>query len=295
MAFAKTYIVSEVQACILKLRSESGVVFSKDANVLSWRWMPVALHDGLHLGQAFSLVVQDFLLRLSRQTGQQITSQLVIHQSPFLQHKQFLSQTVVSKSFLYDTHYYLRQEYDRVVSDFLNLGLYFDQKAVPASFFESVQLDLRAKFSELHAQQFIVKNKEIVYRNLSLSTLVGKDDLLFQTEKRKIYRIRYFIDTKKHFVVVTTSRPDLIFADVALAVNPLDKRYKKFIGKKAIIPIINKAIPVVADPRIDMTKNYGLMRVCPGHDVLSLGIAKTHNLPLDVYAIGFDGNFTELA
>ncbi|NOZ44848.1 MAG: class I tRNA ligase family protein [bacterium] len=97
--------------------------------------------------------------------------------------------------------------------------------------------------------------------------------------------MRYFIDTKKDSLVVVTHRPDTIFSDVALAVNPLDKRYKKFVGKKVIIPIINKTIPLIADERVDMTRDDGVMRVNPGHDTLSLSIAKDYGLPTNLLAI----------
>lgn len=173
--------------------------------------------------------------------------------------------------------------------------MFFNEHCKHVSFFENVSSKVRVLFEEYYKKSLIYKSKEIVYWNMQYQTLIGKDDIRFEKEERDIFRIKYFVDTKKDCMVIATHRPDTIFADVALAVNPMDKRYKKFVGKKVIIPIINKAIPMIADERIDMTKDNGVFRITPGHDLMSLEIAKDHNLPLDQYAIDRDGKFTELA
>ncbi|MEI7557314.1 MAG: hypothetical protein WCJ45_00185 [bacterium] len=92
-----------------------------------------------------------------------------------------------------------------------------------------------------------------------------------------------------------TIRPETIFADVALAVNPDDKRYKKLLKNKVIIPIINKTIPIIADSSVDPMKGTGIMRITPAHDKKSLMIAQKHGLQIDKFAIDKNGCFTELA
>ena len=77
--------------------------------------------------------------------------------------------------------------------------------------------------------------------------------------------------------------------------HPDDRRYKKLIGHKVIIPIINKTIPIIGEGSIDITKNNGVMRVCPCHDTWSLEIAKKHGLKINNFAIDHNGCFTELA
>jgi len=294
MTFSKKFVVKNIEENILSLWDKESVCLSKKWDI-SWAWMPFSLWHKLHLWQAFSLVIQDALLRIRRQNGEKVSSRLQFHQAPFLQHKKFLSKKQLSKTFLQDAYQYLSDDYLNFVEDIKRLWIFFDDKKSHASFFESKQLLVRDLFIDLYKKSLVYKSKELVYWNLELQTLVGKDDVKFQIEKRKIYRIRYFVDTKKHCMTIATDRPDMIFADVALAVNPLDKRYRKFVWKKVIIPIINKSIPVISDDRIDMTKDDWVMRICPSHDILSLDIAKDHNLPLDLYAMTFDGNFTWLA
>jgi valyl-tRNA synthetase len=101
----------------------------------------------------------------------------------------------------------------------------------------------------------------------------------------KQYNLRYFVDTKNISIIVPTIWPETIFADVALAVHPDDKRYKKMVNNKVIIPIINKAIPIITDESVDPNKGTGIMRITPAHDKQSLMIAQKHGLNRDKFAI----------
>jgi valyl-tRNA synthetase len=111
----------------------------------------------------------------------------------------------------------------------------------------------------------------------------------------KQYNLRYFVDTKNISLIVPTLCPETIFADVALAVHPDDKRYKKLLKNKVIIPIINKTIPIIADESVDPMKGTGIMRITPAHDKKSLMIAQKHNLKIDTFAIDKSGCFTKSA
>jgi valyl-tRNA synthetase len=75
--------------------------------------------------------------------------------------------------------------------------------------------------------------------------VISDIEIDYKEQDSKLYFIRYFIDSKKDTITIATTRPETIFADVAIAVNPLDKRYKKYIGKKVLVPIINRTIPVI--------------------------------------------------
>ncbi|MEI7920038.1 MAG: hypothetical protein WCH65_07990 [bacterium] len=107
--------------------------------------------------------------------------------------------------------------------------------------------------------------------------------------------MRYFIDTKNISLIVPTTFPETIFADVALAVHPDDKRYKKLIKNKVIIPIINKSIPIITDESVDPTKGTGIMRITPAHDKKSLIIAQKHGLETNKFAIDKNGCFAKTA
>jgi len=119
--------------------------------------------------------------------------------------------------------------------------------------------------------------------------------LQYKKTQVKQYNLRYFVDTKNISLIVPTLWPETIFADVALAVHPDDKRYKKLIKNKVIIPIINKTIPIIADESVDPTKGTGIIRITPAHDKQSLMIAQKNGLKIDKFAIDKSGCFTKSA
>lgn len=154
---------------------------------------------------------------------------------------------------------------------------------------------VRNLFVELVQEWRIYEDCSINYRSLQWQKTLGTDELEHKRTQTKQYNLRYFVDTKNISLIVPTLRPETLFADVALAVHPDDKRYKKLIKNKVIIPIINKTIPIIADESVDPTKGTGIIRVTPAHDKQSLIIAQKNNLPLDRFAIDKSGCFTKSA
>jgi len=113
---------------------------------------------------------------------------------------------------------------------------------------------VRNLFVQLVQEGHIYEDCSINYRSLQEQKTLGTDELNYKKMQVKQYNIRYFVDTKNISLIVPTTSPETIFADVALAVHPDDKRYKKIIKNKVIIPIINKAIPIITDDSVDPTK-----------------------------------------
>lgn len=110
-----------------------------------------------------------------------------------------------------------------------------------------------------------------------------------------VHKVRYFVDTKKESLVVSLDRPETLFGDVALAVHPLDRRFKKLVGKKVIVPIINRIIPIIADESIELGDPIGVYRVTPAHDFKGYVIAQRHGLQTDLYAFDHNNVFTDHA
>ncbi len=154
---------------------------------------------------------------------------------------------------------------------------------------------VRNLFVELVNDGRIYEDCSINYRSIKEQKTLGTDELQQKKMNVKQYNIRYFVDTKNISLIVPTLRPETIFADVALAVNPDDKRYKKLIKSKVIIPIINKTIPIIADESVDPMKGTGIIRVTPAHDEKSLMIAQKNGLKIDKFAIDKSGCFTKCA
>lgn len=154
---------------------------------------------------------------------------------------------------------------------------------------------VRNLFVELVQDGHIYEDCSINYRSIQEQKTLGTDEIQHKKMQCKQYNLRYFVDTKNISLIVPTLCPETIFADVALAVHPDDKRYKKLIKNKVIIPIINKTIPIITDESVDPMKGTGIMRITPAHDKISLLIAQKHNLQIDKFAINKNGCFTESA
>ncbi len=162
-------------------------------------------------------------------------------------------------------------------------------------FSEDFNLYIRKVFIDLHSNSKIFSQKETIYRNKELQTNLFSDNI--KCEKKSIiqYCIKYFIESKWIALSTYTTEIEKIFADVAVAVNPNDKRYKKFIWQNLIIPIVNKNIPIIWDESVDPFIGSGVVRITPWHDEYGLQIAKKHNLPIDVFAVDTKWYFTSNA
>ncbi len=154
---------------------------------------------------------------------------------------------------------------------------------------------VRNLFVELVNDGRIYEDCSINYRSINEQKTLGTDELQQKKMNVKQYNLRYFVDTKNISLIVPTIQPETIFADVALAVHPDDKRYKKLIKNKVIIPIINKTIPIIGDESVDPMKGTGIIRITPAHDAKSLTIAKNHGLKIDKFAIDKSWCFTKCA
>jgi valyl-tRNA synthetase len=117
-----------------------------------------------------------------------------------------------------------------------------------------------------------------------------------ETERREettsMYYLHYFVSGSDNELVVATTRPETLFGDVAIMVHPKDKRFKKMIGRNAIIPIINREIPIIADDSVDREFGTGAVKVTPAHDPTDFAVAKRHKLPLDRIVIDKNGYMT---
>lgn len=130
-----------------------------------------------------------------------------------------------------------------------------------------------------------------------LKTVVSDQEVLHREEEGKLYYITYFVSGSDNEVIVATTRPETLLGDVAVAVHPKDKKYKKLLkaGKKLILPIVNREIPLIADEAVDMDFGTGAVKITPAHDAFDFELAKRHGLPLDNIVLGKDGCMTKVA
>ncbi len=159
-------------------------------------------------------------------------------------------------------------------------------------------------FVDLYRKGLIYRGKRMVNWDPSARTALSDEEVIMTEEQGHLWHLKYplveegsggaGVPACGEFVVVATTRPETMLGDEAVAVNPSDPRYQRLIGKKLLLPLRNKQIPVIADQAVDPKFGTGCVKVTPAHDVADYEIALRHNLPLTV-VIGPDGRMTEEA
>ena len=155
---------------------------------------------------------------------------------------------------------------------------------------DKYRFTLDEKFSKAVTKAFVdLFNKDKIYRGYrlvnwdpSLQTAVSDLEVKRQEKEGKIWHIKYPLENDiSNFLVIATTRPETMFGDMAVAINPNDKRYLSFIGKNIVLPFSNRIIPIIADEYVDMEFGTGCLKITPGHDFNDYEIGKKYNLYLD--------------
>jgi valyl-tRNA synthetase len=133
-------------------------------------------------------------------------------------------------------------------------------------------------FVELHRKNKIYRGYRLVNWDPSLKTAVSDLEVVRQEKDGLLWHIKYPIEDSEDFVIVATTRPETMFGDMAVAVNPNDDRYKKLIGKNIVLPFVGRKIPVLADEYVDMEFGTGCLKITPGHDFNDYEIGKKYSL-----------------
>ncbi len=152
-------------------------------------------------------------------------------------------------------------------------------------------------FIDLYEKWLIYKWEYMVNFDPILETVVSDQEVNYKEEKTNLYYINYFVSGSDNEITIATTRPETLLWDVAVAVNPKDKRYKKLLKswKKLILPIVNKEIPIIADEQVDMEFWTWALKITPAHDANDFAMWKQHDLPLDVIVIDKKGKMTQVA
>ncbi|MCZ2140050.1 MAG: valine--tRNA ligase [Bacteroidia bacterium] len=152
---------------------------------------------------------------------------------------------------------------------------------------DRTRFTMEPKLSDAVIDVFIdLYEKGLIYRELRMvnwdpqgKTALSDEEVIYKDVQSKLYYIRYFLeDDSSKYVVIATTRPETILADTAICVNPKDDRFKQLVGKKVLVPFINRAIPIIADEYVDMEFGTGCLKVTPAHDKNDYELGKKYNL-----------------
>jgi len=305
MELEKAYEPKEVEDKIYKLWLKSGFfnpdnLPGKRKNSYTICLPPPNVTGELHMGHALNTVAQDILIRQKRMQGYK-TLWL-----PGTDHAGIATQNVVEKKlkkenktrfdlgrekFIEEVWRWKEKYGDIILGQLKKIGVSCDWSRTRFTMDKDYAKAVETAFLYYHKKGWIYQGKRVVNWCPRCATSLSDLELEYKEEKSHLWYIRYPIK-QKNYVVVATTRPETMLGDTAVAVNPNDKRYKKLIGQKVILPLVNKEIPIVADRLVDPKFGTGAVKVTPAHDLNDQEIGIRHKLET-VEAIDEKGSMTK--
>lgn len=165
---------------------------------------------------------------------------------------------------------------------------------------DRTRFTLEDKMSQQVIKSFVdLYNKGLIYRGYRMvnwdpeaKTNISDEEVVFKEQNGKLYFLKYKIEGTEEFMSVATTRPETIFGDTAICINPNDERYAHLKGKNVIVPIVNRVIPIIEDEYVDIEFGTGALKITPAHDINDYEIGKKHQLKM-IDALDDDGNLNE--
>lgn len=247
---------------------------------------PPNVTGSLHIGHALNHTLIDIIVRYKRMQGFKTLWQ------PGLDHAGIATQNVVEKqllaqgikkeeigreAFIQKVWAWKEQSGGMILKQMRKLGSSPAWSRTRFTMDEGLQNAVKEVFVKLYNEGLIIQDKYLVNwctHDGALSDI----EVEYKENNGKLYYLRYFLEDSKDYIIVATTRPETYFGDTAVMVNPEDSRYSHLIGKKVILPLLNKAIPVIADSHVDMEFGTGAVKVTPAHDTNDYEVGKRHNL-----------------
>ncbi len=267
---------------------------------------PPNITGSLHMGHALNNTIQDVLVRFHRMNGcptlwipgtdhAGISTQNKVEKEL---KKENLTRHDLGREKFVERVWQWQKKYGNLILEQLKkLGCSCDWSRTRFTLDEGYVKAVETAFLHYYRKCWIYQGPRIINWCPRCATAISDIEIRYIPHKTKLWYIKYKIKnqntkTKKNdYIVVATTRPETMLGDTAVAVNPKDERYKKLIGKIAILPLINREIPIIADRLVDKDFGTGAVKITPAHDATDYKIGKTHNLEI-INVIGEDGKIT---
>ena len=241
----------------------------------------------LHLGHAWDVSLQDIIIRYKKMEGYD-TFWL-----PGMDHAAIATEVKVVRrlkdqginkyeygreKFLEACWDWTHEHGDIIRKQWAILGVSLDYSKERFTLDEGLSKAVRKVFVDYYNEGLIYRGEKIINWDPVAKTALSNEEVIYAEEKSAFYHLKYKLEDSEEYIDVATTRPETLFGDTAVAVNELDERYKKFVGKNVILPLVGKRIPVITDEHADMTKGTGAVKVTPAHDPNDFEVGNRHNL-----------------
>ncbi len=258
----------------------------------------------LHMGHALNSTIQDILIRWKRMQGFKtlwlpgtdhagIATQNVVEKKL---EKEGLTKFDLGRKKFIEEVWRWKEEYGNIILGQLKkLGASCDWSRTRFTMDKDYSRAVKKAFLHYYKKGWIYQGRRVINWCPRCGTSLSDLELEYKEEKGKLWYIKYPLKKgDNNFIIVATTRPETMLGDTAVAVNPKDKKYKNLVGKKVILPLVNKEIPIIADRLVDPKFGTGAVKVTPAHDLKDYQIGIRHNLEI-IQIIDEKGRITKKA
>lgn len=257
----------------------------------------------LHLGHAWDTTLQDIIIRFKRMQGYDALW------VPGMDHAGIATQAKVDaklKDMGINPRSLERTDWLKYAWDWKNeyaenihkqwakMGLSLDYTKERFTLDSGLSDAVKHVFVTLYNEGLIYRGERIINWDPQAMTALSNEEVIYKDVPGAFYHIKYFIEGTDDYLEVATTRPETLFGDTAVAVNPNDERYKDLIGKNVVLPIVNKLIPIIGDEHADPKFGTGIVKITPAHDPNDFEVGNRHNLER-IIVINPDGTMNENA
>ena len=283
----KTYYPTEIEEKWVKIWSERKVKNGDSKESFSQVIPPPNVTGTLHMGHSFQYAIMDFYTRYNHMSGKDahwqvgsdhagIATQMVVENN--LAKKEITRNDLGREKFLEEVWSWKNYSEEKITSQIKRLGSTVDWDKYRFTLDEGFNEAVIKAFVELHRKNKIYRGYRLVNWDPALKTAVSDLEVVRQEKDGLLWHIQYPIENSNDYITVATTRPETMFGDMAIAVNPKDKRYKSLIGKRVELPFVGRKLPIIGDEYVDKEFGTGCLKITPGHDFNDYEIGKKYAL-----------------
>ncbi|MGB5989034.1 MAG: valine--tRNA ligase [Marinifilaceae bacterium] len=247
----------------------------------------------LHMGHMLNNTIQDVLVRRARLEGKNAcwvpgtdhasiaTEAKVVNK---LKSEGISKSDITREEFLAHAWEWKEKHGGIILEQLKSLGASCDWERTAFTMDEGLSKSVIKVFVDLYNKGLIYKGVRMVNWDPAATTAVSDEEVIHKEEQSKLYYLSYQIEESEESITIATTRPETILGDSAICVNPNDDRFKHLAGKKCIVPLINRTIPIIQDEYVDMEFGTGALKITPAHDIHDYEIGYKHNLEtIDIF------------
>jgi valyl-tRNA synthetase len=247
----------------------------------------------LHMGHMLNNTLQDILVRRARMLGKNacwvpgtdhasIATEAKVVEN--LKKKGINKSDISRDEFLKHAWDWTEKYGGGILEQLKKLGCSCDWDRTKFTLDDDMYESVIVAFEKLHDKDLIYRGYRMINWDPEAKTTVSDEEVNYIEEDSSLFYLKYVIENSNKELEIATTRPETIFGDTALCVNPKDERYKGFIGKYAIVPICGRKIPIIADSYVDLEFGTGCLKVTPAHDINDYNLSIKHNLDtIDIF------------